>query len=79
MAAILRILRERRGLGVTEAAALIGITRATIYAWEGGAKEPDKQSLRNACDVYGATDEERAELARLRAFGPTFADVTPAA
>lgn len=79
MGSILRTLRERRGLGVADAAALIGVTRATVYAWEGGEKEPDKPALRSACDVYAATDDERAELARLRAFGPTSADVTPAA
>jgi hypothetical protein len=48
---------------------MIGITRATIYAGESGDKEPDKPALRSACDVYGATEEERDQLARLRAFG----------
>ena len=70
MGSILRALRERRGLTVAEAAGWLGLTRATIYTWEGDAKKPDPASLRAAMDLYGATAEERDEVARLRAFGP---------
>lgn len=76
---ILKALRSRSGLTAIEAAERIGVTRAMIYCWESGDKEPGRPSLLAACDVYGATEAERAELARLRAFGPTSADVTPAA
>ncbi len=79
MDCILRNLRERARLSVVEAAGLIGVTRAAVYAWESGQKEPDKGSLLAACDVYNATEAERDELARLRAFGPTATDTAPAA
>jgi len=75
MGTILRALRERRGLTVAGAAGWLGLTRATIYTWEKNEKLPDPTSLRAAMDLYGATDEERDEVARLRAFGP---DAPPA-
>lgn len=70
MGQILQMLRERSGLSVRQAADGIGVTRATVYAWEAGQKQPDPPALRGAMDLYAATDDERAEVARLRAFGP---------
>lgn len=70
MRQILRSLRERAGLSVPEAAEAIGVHKATIYAWEAGEKQPDPPALRKAMDAYGASDDERAEVARLKAFGP---------
>ena len=70
MGTILNALRERRGLTVAEAAGWLGVTRATISTWEKEQKQPDPASLRAAMDLYRASDEERDEVARLRAFGP---------
>lgn len=68
---ILKSLRERAGLTVQAAADKLGVHRATIYAWEGtDGKIPEPEKLRAAMDAYGATDEERAKIAALRAFGP---------
>jgi len=69
MSTLLRTLRLRAGLTVEEAATRIGVTRATVYAWEAGDKEPDKDSLRAAAAAYDATEEERVSLAIARAFG----------
>lgn len=70
MSELLRTLRIRAGFtSVAAAAAAIGVERATVYAWEAGSKEPDKANLRTLAEVYGATDADRAELARHRAFG----------
>jgi transcriptional regulator with XRE-family HTH domain len=74
MAQLLRTLRQRAGLTVEEAAARIGVTRATVYAWEAGDKEPDKDSLRAAATAYDATEDERVRLAVARAFGVDAAD-----
>lgn len=75
---LLKALRERNGWSVVEAAERIGVTRATVYSWENGDKEPEKPALRSLCEAYGATDTEREELAKLRAFGAD-ADLPPAA
>lgn len=74
---ILRDLRERAGLTVIRAAEQIGVTRAAIYSWESGAKWPDQEPLRKAMDVYGASEAERAEVAKLRAFGPSDSSAAP--
>lgn len=79
MGVLLSRLRLRASLSAKAAADAIGVVVQTVYYWESGEKEPDKDSLRKLCDVYGATEAERAELARLRAFGPTTADTAPAA
>lgn len=76
---ILKRLRERAGLPVREAAEHIGVTRATVYAWEAGEKQPDPPALRAAMDLYSASVEERDEVARLRAFGPDPTDDAPPA
>lgn len=67
---LLRSLREARGLKVADVADKLGVVRGTIYAWEAGEKLPDPVNLRALADVYEATETERADLARLRAFGP---------
>lgn len=69
MAPLLRSLRQRAGLSVVEAAARIGVTRATVYAWESGDKEPEKDNLSALARVYEATEEERVRLAIARAYG----------
>jgi transcriptional regulator with XRE-family HTH domain len=71
---ILRTLRKRKGYTVQQAADLIGVTRVTLHTWEGGQKAPKAPALQKAMEVYGATEDERAEVARLRAFGPDEAE-----
>lgn len=75
---LLKMLRTRRGLTHAQAAEAIGVVRGTIYAWEEDGKEPDKERLRRIVEVYGASDAEATELARLRAFGAS-ADLQGAA
>jgi transcriptional regulator with XRE-family HTH domain len=70
MRELLRRLREQAGLTVPEAAERIGVHKATVYAWESEGKIPEPPQLRRAMDAYSASEEERAEVARLRAFGP---------
>lgn len=49
---------------------MLGVVRGTVYAWEAGEKLPDPANLRALADAYDADDAQRADLARLRAFGP---------
>jgi hypothetical protein len=43
---------------------------SAVYAWEAGEKEPGPAHLSALATAYNATKKDRAELARLRAFGP---------
>lgn len=72
MHVLLKQLRERAGLTVREAAERLGVQRATVYSWEAAEtnKTPEPAKLRAVMDLYGATNAERSEIARLRAFGP---------
>ncbi|ANB06628.1 hypothetical protein SAM40697_2669 [Streptomyces ambofaciens] len=65
LGADLRRLRERKGLTLEEAGALVGISKATLSRYEtkeGTVKWPTVDAL---CREYGATDEERSALVDL--------------
>lgn len=50
----LKDAREKSGVGVQEAAEHLGVSRQTIWAWEGGEGEPDGTDLASLADFYGA-------------------------
>ncbi|MFF2716653.1 helix-turn-helix domain-containing protein [Streptomyces sp. NPDC058011] len=65
LGADLRRLRERKGLTLEEAGALVGISKATLSRYErkeGGVKWPAVDAL---CREYEATDTERSALVEL--------------
>ncbi|MFC9143625.1 helix-turn-helix domain-containing protein [Streptomyces bacillaris] len=65
LGADLRRLRERKGLTLEEAGALVGISKATLSRYErkeGTIKWPAVDAL---CREYGATDTERSALVEL--------------
>jgi len=70
LSTLLRSLRERQRLRVADVSALLDCSTAAIYAWEAGEKEPGPAHLSALANAYSATKKDRAELARLRAFGP---------
>jgi len=69
LSTLLRSLRERQRLRVADVSALLDCSTAAIYAWEAGEKEPGPAHLSALANAYSATKKDRAELARLRAFG----------
>lgn len=69
LSTLLRSLRERQRLRVADVSALLDCSTAAIYAWEAGEKEPGPAHLSALALAYCATKKDRAELARLRAFG----------
>ncbi|WP_405808131.1 helix-turn-helix domain-containing protein [Streptomyces sp. NBC_00210] len=65
LGADLRRLRERKGLTLEEAGALVGVSKATLSRYEtkeGTVKWPAVDAL---CREYGASDQERATLVEL--------------
>ena len=78
---LLKDLRERQRLRVDDVAAMLDCSRSAVYAWESGGKGPAPEHLRALADAYNATAKDRADLARLSAFGtdeePDSADVKP--
>ncbi|NGO86506.1 helix-turn-helix transcriptional regulator [Streptomyces sp. 196(2019)] len=65
LGADLRRLRERKGLTLEEAGALVGISKATLSRYErkeGTVKWPAVDAL---CREYGASDAERSALVEL--------------
>ena len=66
---VLRELRGRAALSVRRAALELGVTRAAVYSWESGAKRPSPPVLRRALDLYGASEEERCQVAHFYALG----------
>jgi len=70
LSTLLRSLRERQRLRVADVSALLDCSTAAIYAWEAGEKEPGPAHLSALANAYNATKKDRAELARLKAFGP---------
>jgi len=70
LSTLLRSLRERQRLRVADVSALLDCSTASIYAWEAGDKEPGPAHLSALANAYCATKKDRAELARLKAFGP---------
>jgi transcriptional regulator with XRE-family HTH domain len=67
---LLKQLRERQRLRVADVAALLDVSKSSIYAWESGENEPAPAQLLALANAYSATKKDRAEIARLRAFGP---------
>lgn len=65
---LLRALRERSGLSVSDVHRTIGVSRATAYHWEGEDSRPTARHLQSLLDLYGATDRERLEAWESRAF-----------
>jgi transcriptional regulator with XRE-family HTH domain len=70
LSTLLRQLRERQRLRVADVCALLDCSPSAVYAWEAGQKEPGAVHLTALANAYSATKKDRAELARLRAFGP---------
>ena len=70
LSTLLRSLRERQRLRVADVCALLDCSPSAVYAWEAGQKEPGAVHLSALATAYNATKKDRAELARLRAFGP---------
>ena len=70
LSTLLRSLRERQRLRVADVCAILECSPAAVYAWEAGQKEPGAAHLSALANAYNATKKDRAELARLRAFGP---------
>ncbi|MFE4859390.1 helix-turn-helix domain-containing protein [Streptomyces sp. NPDC056670] len=65
LGADLRRLRERKGLTLEEAGALVGVSKATLSRYEtkeGTVKWPAVDAL---CREYGASEEERTTLVEL--------------
>lgn len=67
---LLKQLRERQRLRVADVAALLDVSKSSIYAWECGENEPAPAQLLALANAYSASKKDRAEIARLRAFGP---------
>ncbi|MGW1490735.1 helix-turn-helix domain-containing protein [Streptomyces sp. NPDC002402] len=83
LGADLRRLRERKGLTLEEAGALVGVSKATLSRYEkkeGAVKWPAVDAL---CREYGASDQERATLvelakgARIQGWWRSLADTIP--
>jgi transcriptional regulator with XRE-family HTH domain len=70
LSTLLRSLRERQRLRVADVCAILECSPSAVYAWEAGEKEPGSAHLSALANAYSATKKDRAELARLRAFGP---------
>ena len=70
LSTLLRQLRERQRLRVADVCALLDCSPSAVYAWEAGEKEPGALHMTALANAYSATKKDRAELARLRAFGP---------
>jgi len=66
---LLKDLRERQRLRVDDVAALLDCSRSAVYTWESGGKGPAPEHLRALADAYNCTKKDRADLARLSAFG----------
>ena len=69
LSTLLRSLRERQRLRVADVCAILECSPSAVYAWEVGEKEPGPAHLSALATAYCATKKDRAELARLRAFG----------
>jgi DNA-binding XRE family transcriptional regulator len=48
-----REAREAAELGLEEAAALLGVSRQTVYAWERGLSVPAFRQLLAICNAFG--------------------------
>src|ERR1700722_14828451 len=65
LAAQLRELREAAGLTQEEVSERTGKDRSTLYRLESAQQRPQKSTLIQLLDLYGATDAQRADLLTL--------------
>jgi transcriptional regulator with XRE-family HTH domain len=49
---------------------MLDVSKSSVYAWESGENEPAPAQLLQLANAYNATKKDRAEIARLKAFGP---------
>ena len=70
LSTLLKQLRERQRLRVADVATMLDVSKSSIYAWESGENEPAPAQLLQLANAYNATKKDRAEIARLKAFGP---------
>jgi len=70
LSTLLKQLRERQRLRVADVAAMLEVSKSSVYAWESGENEPAPAQLLQLANAYNATKKDRAEIARLKAFGP---------
>ena len=70
LSTLLKQLRERQRLRVADVATMLDVSKSSIYAWESGENEPAPAQLLQLANAYSATKKDRAEIARLKAFGP---------
>lgn len=45
--------RVNAGISQQEAAALLGVSRTTLWAWETGNTSPDAKKMRRMSEIYG--------------------------
>lgn len=55
---LIRAIRLRNGLSLTEAARNVGVTKATLSRWENGERCPDEANVAHAIKSLGATPLE---------------------
>ena len=51
----MREAREKRGVGKTEAAKMIGVGQRVVRYWENGQRVPNAWSLYQICQAYGVS------------------------
>ena len=51
----LRILRKSKGLKQTELAAMLGVDKRTVSAWENRVCEPSFTMLAKLCEIFDET------------------------
>lgn len=66
LGALLRSLRERRGMPMAEVIEALGVPRSTAYYWESASSRPDPVDLKRLLDLYEATDAEQLRAWELR-------------
>lgn len=53
-----KLCRVRAGMTQDEAAALLGVSRITVYSWERGTYKPSADMLLKISEVYRCTIDE---------------------
>ncbi len=56
------VARERRGLTITEAADVLGVSRQTFSKWENGHHPPRPEKVQSIVDALGMTVTEAKAL-----------------
>lgn len=65
LGAVLRSLRQRRGLSLDSTAQRCGVSKAALSAWEVGTRTPRGPALARLLDALGTDDRTKARLLRL--------------